>query len=730
MMVKQRVKTPVVLQMEAMECGAASLGSILGYYGLFIPLEKLRQECGVSRDGSKASNVLKAARRLGMEAKGYSYSAETLKNKPMPVIIHWEFNHFVVLEGFKDNTVYLNDPGVGHRTVTWEEFEVSFTGIVLQLVPGPEFHPGGSPPSTLAAIRGRFRGHTLALAFVVAVGLGMIAPGLAVPVLTQIFTDDILSRQHSDWMFNLLLAMGITVVLQASLTWLRSWCLTRWQGSLTISDSGRFFWHILHLPMEFFQQRYVGEVASRVQFNEMVAAVLTGQAATALLDVAVAVFYLLLLFQYSVPLTLIGCFFSLINVLILRLMFRWLLEQQMRMQQDMGKCYGVTIAGIQTIETLKANGNEGDFFAKWAGYQSKILAIGQQVELNRQVFLLAPVLLGGLNTAVVMAVGGFKIMDGLMTAGIFMAFQNLMNKFQEPVNKLLELTQSLQTTETQMQRLDDVLRYPQDSALMGLESLPEIGKDKLSGRTEFRNVTFGYSQMEPPLIENFSLTIEPGRRVALVGGSGSGKSTVARLLTGLYQPWSGEILFDGRERREIPREVITNSLAAVDQDIYLFAGSVADNISLFDATVSRFNIVRAAKDAAIHDDISTMQGSYDALVEEGGRNFSGGQRQRLEIARALAGNPSILVLDEATSAMDPLTEQTVTENILRRGCACLVVAHRLSTIRDCDEIIVMQQGKVVQRGTHAEMIKAEGPYRQLVENDTATAQLPAAGGMI
>jgi NHLM bacteriocin system ABC transporter peptidase/ATP-binding protein len=538
-----------------------------------------------------------------------------------------------------------------------------------------------------------------------------------------VFFDDILTRQHEDWIFNLLIAMGVAAILQATLAYLRAWCLTRWQGSMTVGGSSKFMWHVLHLPIEFFQQRYAGEVASRAQFTESVASILTGQAATALLDVVVAMFYLGLLFQYDVSLTLIGCFFSLINVLILHSMMRWLKEQQMKLMQDAGKLYGVSVAGIQTIETLKANGNESDFFTKWAGYQSKILISTQNIELTQQIFMLAPVLLSGLNTAMIMAVGGFKIMDGLMTAGIFIAFQTLMGKFQEPVNKLISLVQSLQTTETQIHRLDDVLRYPQDPGLEVEELSAAIGMEKLTGRVELQNITFGYSRLEAPLLENFSLTIEPGRRVALVGGSGSGKSTVAKLLTGLYQPWEGEILFDGIPRKQIPREVLVHSMAGVDQEIFLFSGTVAENISLFDPTVPRFDIVRAAKDADIHNDIAFLQGGYDAIVEEGGRNFSGGQRQRLEIARALAGNPSILVLDEATSALDPLTEQRVADNITRRGCSCLVIAHRLSTIRDCDEIIVLQQGNVAQRGPHERMMNEPGPYRQLLEPHMAGGEV-------
>lgn len=725
---KQRVKTPVVLQMEATECGAAALGSVLAYFGLFLPLETLRIECGVSRDGSKAINMLRAARRLGMVGSGFRYEPEEIRGKPLPAIIHWNFNHFVVLEGFKNDTVYLNDPAAGHRTVPWSEFENSYTGIALLLSPGPDFKKAGTSRSSLRAIISRFREQKATLGFVLAAGLGLVFPGLAFPVMQQVFFDDILSRKHDNWMFSLTLGMGVIAVLQSTLTYLRAWCLTRWQGKMTVNGSGKFMWHLFHLPMEFFQQRYVGELASRAQFNESVAQVMTGQAATALLDVAVALFYLLLLLQYNVKLTVVGCIFSLVNVLVLQGMLRWLNDQQMKIQQDMGKMYGVSIAGIQTIETLKANGNEADFFTKWAGYQSKILEAMQNLELNQQMFLLAPVLLGGLNTAVIIAVGGFEIMDGLMTVGIFMAFQSLMGKFQEPITKLLSLVETMQTTETQMHRLDDVLRYPRDNSLVDGAVRVDLLQDKLNGQVEMRNITFGYSRLEPPLLENFNLCIEPGRRVALVGGSGSGKSTVAKIFTGLYQPWAGEILFDGIPRPEIPRELMVHSLAGVDQDIVLFSGSVAENISLFDPTVPRTDIVRAARDAAIHEDIAALQGSYDAAVEEEGRNFSGGQRQRLEIARALATNPSILVLDEATSALDPLTEQVVAENISRRGCACLVIAHRLSTIRDCDEIIVLQQGKVVQRGTHASMMAAGGPYKRLLDPDMDDVTLCSKGG--
>ncbi|MDR3331073.1 MAG: ATP-binding cassette domain-containing protein, partial [Synergistaceae bacterium] len=374
---------------------------------------------------------------------------------------------------------------------------------------------------------------------------------------------------------------------------------------------------------------------------------------------------------------------------------------------------------LQVIETLKANGNESDFFAKWAGYSSKSYEGAQQIGMAAQMMSLAPALLGGINTALIMIVGGFGIMDGLMSTGVFIAFRSLMGNFQEPVTKLLGLMQSLQSTEMQMQKLNDVKRYDIDRLNYPEHPPAPIGRNKLTGMMEFRDVSFGYSPLEPPLIENFNLTLKPGRWVALVGGSGSGKSTVARIATGLYHEWSGQVLFDGMERSRLPKEVLVASIACVDQEIYLFSGSVKENLSLFDPSVPDSDIMLGARDAVISDDILSLEGGFGYMINEGGANFSGGQRQRLEIARALAVNPSLLIFDEATSALDPVTEERLLTNIRQRGCSCLMVAHRLSAFRDCDEIIVLENGKVAQRGTHSDMISVDGPYRRLVAQTDA-----------
>ena len=713
-----RVKVPTILQMEATECGAASLSMILSHYGLWLPLEKLRQECGVNRDGSKASCVIKAARNRGCNANGYRWNADRLKEVgAFPLIIHWEFNHFVVLEGIKGDTVYLNDPAMGRRTVKWNELRTSYTGVALVVTPNENFKPEGERYNIFKAVAEKLAQDKWAVLFVLLLNLGMIIPGLASPVFSQIFLDDILAKRHHDWMFNFCVAMTVSWVVCGVMTWLQAVVLTRWQKKLTLADSSSFFWHLLRLPMAFFNQRFAGEVASRVNYNESIAGVLSGPAALAILNFLVAIFYLLLLLQYHVGLTLIGIFFSAIDIIVFFALRRHLTDLNMKIQQDAGKEYGTMMNGLMMIETIKANGNEADFFAKWAGYRAKVLKGSQDVALWSMTATIIPTLLGGINGALIMTIGGFSIMEGVLTAGMFTAFQSLMGSFQAPVNSLLGLGSTLQTTEMQMQRLNDVRKYEIDD-LNCSEDVKKLSYDniaRLNGELELKDIDFGYSPLEKPLLNKFSLHIEPGHWVAVVGASGSGKSTVAKVVTGIYEEWSGEVRFDGIKRRELPRAVIVNSISAVDQDVFQITGTVKDNLTLFDDSVRRSDVIQAAKDACIHEDILQLEQGYDAEVSEGGLNFSGGQRQRLEIARALANNPSLLVLDEATSALDPMTEQIVLENIRRRGCSCLIVAHRLSTIRDCDEIIVLDRGVVVERGTHKEMIQHNGAYRRLIE---------------
>jgi len=709
-------RSPTVLQMEAVECGAAALAIVLAHHGRWVPLEELRVACGVSRDGSKASNVVKAARGYGLAAKGFKKEPAALRSLALPAILHWNFNHFVVLDGFRKGRVFLNDPATGPREVTEEELDQAFTGVVLTFEPGPEFQRQGDPPRLIPALRRRLAGSRAALVFVLLAGLALAIPGLVVPVFSKIFVDSVLLENRRDWLPALLFAMGGAALLTGALTWIQQVYLLRLETRMAVGSSSRFLWHVLRLPTEFFSQRYAGDISSRVAINDRVAQLLSRDLATNALGAVMVVFFAAVLFQYDAVLTLVGIGVVSLNVAALRYVSRRRVDGNRRLVQDQGKLLGTAIGGLQTIETLKATGGESDLFGRWAGFQAKVVNGQQELERYTQILDAFPPLLSAVNTALILGLGGLRVMNGSLSLGGLVAFQLLMAAFIAPINRLVSLGGRLQMVEGDMNRLDDVLRYRIDpSAGSGSGELPPVGAAvRLNGFLELREVSFGYSRLDPPLIESLHLSLKPGSRVALVGGSGSGKSTISRLVTGLYEPWGGEILFDGRRRRETPAGVLTGSLAAVDQNVFLFEGTVRENLTLWDATIPLPEVVTAAKDACIHEDIAARPGGYDSPVEEGGANWSGGQRQRLEIARALVGRPSVLVLDEATSALDPTTESRIDENLRRRGCTCLIVAHRLSTIRDADEIIVLEKGKVVQRGTHDELKGVDGPYSRLI----------------
>jgi len=715
-MPNKRVRTPTVLQMEAVECGAAALSIILAYHGRIVPLEELRTECGVSRDGSKASNVVKAARKYGLDARGYKKEVSVLGDVALPFIVFWNFNHFVVIEGFKRGKVYLNDPAAGPRQVSWEEFDAAFTGVVLTFAETPAFQKGGQRPSLTKAIVNRLSGSRKALTFVALVSLCLIVPGVVVPTFTRVFVDDILIGGRDTWFVPLLVGMGLALVLRCMLTWLREHYLLRLENKMALTTSSGFFWHILRLPMQFFTQRYGGEIGQRVELNDQVALMLSGQFARAFLNLMTLVFYAFVMYHYDGVLTLIAVIIASLNMLLLHLVARKRVDANQKLLQERGKLMATSMGGLQMIETLKASGGESDYFAKWAGHQAKVLNAEQELGVSVNLLSVVPPFLTSLSTMAILGIGGLRVMDGHLSIGMLVAFQGLMASFVLPINELVTFGGVLQDMHGYMNRLDDVLRYPIDKAIAE-EAAPEAAADvgnKLSGHVELCSVTFGYSPLEKPLIEDFSLTLKPGARVALVGTSGSGKSTVSRLVAGLFEPWSGQILFDHRPRHSLPRDLVNNSLSIVDQEICQFEGTARDNLTLWDRTVLNADILQAAKDADIHEVIAARHGGYDSTVEEAGANFSGGQRQRLEIARALAGNPTILVLDEATSALDPVTEQIVDDHIRRRGCTCLIVAHRLSTIRDADEIVVLDRGQVVQRGTHEGMKDEDGPYAKLI----------------
>ncbi len=716
---KGAAKVPVAMQMETLECGAAALTMILAYYGKWIPLEQVRADCGVSRDGSNARNLLKAARNYGLSAKGYKYEPEQLKTAgKFPCIIHWNFNHFVVLCGFKGKKAVLNDPAKGNYTVSMETFDKSFTGICLMFEPTENFVPGGKPKSMLAFAKKRLVGAGIAVVFVVLTTVLISLLGVIQPVFSHVLLDKLLTQENPEWFYPFFGLLAAVSVVQIVVAFIEARTMWRIEAKFTSVGDSTFLWKVLRMPMEFFSQRMAGDIQLRQKANGEIANTLVNTLAPLVLNTAMMVFYLVIMVQYSWILALVGLASIVINLFMSRIISKKRVNITRVQMRDAGKLAGATVAGIEMIETIKASGAENGYFAKWAGYQASVNTQETRYERLNQYLGLIPTLVTSLANVAVLILGVWLTMQGEFTVGMVMAFQGFLASFTAPAMTLISAGQTIQEMRTEMERVEDVMEYPTDVNCENSEAGGELKEyDKLSGLVELKNVTFGYSRLAAPLIEDFSMTLKPGSRVAFVGGSGCGKSTLTKLISGLYQPWSGEILFDGKPIKQIDRGVFTGSLAVVDQDIILFEDSIRNNIKMWDSSIEDFEMILAAKDAQLHEDIMQRDGGYSYVITEGGKDFSGGQRQRMEIARVLAQDPTVIILDEATSALDAKTEYEVVKSIKNRGITCIVVAHRLSTIRDCDEIIVLDQGKVVERGTHDELYAKGGFYTQLVSNE-------------
>ncbi|MCR5774608.1 MAG: NHLP family bacteriocin export ABC transporter peptidase/permease/ATPase subunit [Lachnospiraceae bacterium] len=711
-------RVPIVMQLEALECGAACLSMILAYYGKWVSLEQVRSDCGVSRDGSKAKNILIAARNYGMEASGYRFEVDYLKNEgTFPCIIHWNFNHFVVLDGFKRDYAIINDPARGKVKIPMDEFDKAFTGICLIFEPTEKFEKGGKKRSVLSFVKERMKGASAAFIFVAGTAVITSLMEVISPGFSRVFIDRLLAGRNPEWTYPFITFLAVFSAVQIIVAAIQEIYSLKINGKLAIIGNSTYMWKVLKMPMEFFSQRMAGDIQQRQSTNAMIAATLVNQFAPLFLQAVMMIFYLVVMMGYSPKLTMIGLFSIALNLVISSIISAKRVNITRVQMRDEGKLAGATTNGIDLIETLKAAGAENGFFEKWSGYQASV-NMQQMAYLKLEQFLgMLPSLVSLLTSSTILLAGVYLAMNGRFTIGMIMAFMGYLEGFTAPATQLITTSQSIQEMRTQMERIEDVMNYPDDPAYTESELDEEADYSKITGQVEMKHVSFGYSRLEPPLIKDFNMTIKPGGCVAFVGMSGCGKSTLSKLLSGLYQPWGGEILFDGKRREDIDRSIFTGSLAVVDQDIILYEDTIANNIKMWDKSIEDFEMILAARDAQIHDDIIQREGGYEYIISEGGKDFSGGQRQRLEIARVLAQDPTVIILDEATSALDAKTEHEVVSAIRNRGITCIVIAHRLSTIRDSDEIIVMEHGEVMERGTHDELFAKGGLYTQLVTNE-------------
>ena len=714
---KRRVRTPTVLQMEEVECGAACVAIILAYFGKWLPLEELRVACGVTRDGSNARAILRAARSYGLHAAGCRYGIRNLLKQAPPFIIYWKYRHFMVVDGFDGDVVHVNDPATGPRTIDREEFDRGYVGLMLRLTPADGFVHSGHPPRLRQIVSARLGYLRQGVGTYLLLSLLLIAPGALMPAFARIFIDEVMLREQTGMLQIVLGVMAGTIVVQAAMTWMLQWTLLRIENKLSLYGSAKLLWHLLRLPYVFFSQRLPGDLANRLRSNDEVATGFGQDLGRTLAQLFAAAFYVLVMVIFDVALAAVAIGLTGTSVLVSLLARRHLHDISTRVELEENEVFIDTVAALQTIESIKATGSESMAFTRWAGHHATSVNAEQRLGMHATLIQSIPFLTGALTTAAVLGLGSMRIIDGDLTVGGVVAIQALVAAFKPPMEELAGFLARLERARASLRRVDDVLDYEADHALAiapTTQSLP-ARKVKLDGRIELRAVSFGYNPTEPPLIADLDLCVEPGGRIALVGATASGKSTVAKLIAGLHRPWSGEVLLDGVPAEHWPLQLRRNSIGWVDQEVILFEGTVTDNLTLWDTSIPEPIVTQAARDAEIHDTISSRPGGYSGLVMENAANFSGGEAQRLELARALAAEPSILILDETTSALDPGIELLIDDHLRRRGCTTVIVAHRLSTIRDCDEIIVLDAGRVVERGTHDTLMANAGRYREIVE---------------
>ena len=707
---------PIIMQLEVLECGAASLAMVMAYYGKWVALEQLRVDCGVSRNGSNAKNICRAAEKYGFKTKGYAYNIQKLKERgKFPAIIHWCGGHFVVLDGIRGNKAIINDPAKGLVKVDLKIFDQMFTGIYIEILPDETFQPGGKKKSIFAFAKKRLKGAVALITFFAVTTIVFYLFTIINPAISQVFVDYLLGGKNPDWLLPFIFILAGIGLLQVTMNIVQSLYQYKIRGKLDLIGSTTYMWKILRLPIEFFSQRMVGDLQQRQNENASIAETLVNVFAPLLFNTIMLVVYLLVMINKSWILTLIGVFTILVNIFVSQYISKVRVNLSRVQARDRARLSGLTSKGIEMVETIKSNGAESSYFTSWQEASNNVYTQSVKLLKTNTSLGLIPSFVSMLANYSVLILGVYLTIKGDFTVGSILAFQGLLSAFMSPAMTIISSGQTLQEMRTQMERVDDVLEYPLDKNVTREIQMERVSK--IRGNLILKDLTFGYSRLDRPVLSNFNLEIKQGQKVAIVGSTGSGKSTISKLISGLYSPWSGEIIFDGKRIEEIDHEIFTSSIAVIDQDITLFEDTIMNNLKMWDESITDYEVILACNDAQIHNLITSREGGYNAPVLEGGKNFSGGEKQRLEIARSSAGDPSIIILDEATSALDAKTEFDVIRAIKNRGITTIVIAHRLSTIRDADLIVVLDHGHIVEQGNHKELMRLKGAYYELVTNE-------------
>jgi len=703
-------KVPMILQMEACECGAASLGMILSYYGRRLPLEQLRIDCGVSSNGSNLSLIKAAAERNGLIARAYKMEPSAVRQAPFPVIIHWNTTHFVVLCGFNKRGAVIADPACGMVNVTPEDFSKSFTGIVMTFEKSETF-------SRLNYKKGanfisvHVKKFIPSLIFSIIVGTILSVFRFLVPFFDTAFIDKILIDRKTAELPVLIIFMIICMMFISISGALGSYLHNDLEKKLSLVINSDFMLKMTKLPIIFFTQRNPGELTNRQHGNLKIAENLCFVLISIIVNVFFGVIYVVGFFLFDLKIGIVGLFSVALNVTVILISANRLDRNTVLFMRNDGVLRGGVSAAIDMIETTKSCGCEDSIFERIMGAAAKNYTVSSKMEMISTYATTSLSLINNLINALLLTLGIGYVISGKLTIGVLIAISGLLSVFLGSLNEVSTMSLSMRSLKGNIEAANDAMNYASDGGF--LENIEEQTRS-INGDIQIEDLSFSYGLYAPPVIKNLSLGFGKGESVAIVGKSGSGKSTLLKLLMGLYSPTSGKILYSGNERFEFSKEYFYFRIAIVDQNIRMFEGTVLDNISMFDKDISYEEAVEAAKIACIHNVIINRESAYYASVLENGKNFSGGQRQRIEIARALAKKPEILILDEATSALDDSTEAMVMENIKAKNITLIIISHRLSTIRNCNKIVVLNNGEIFEQGSHEGLIKADGIYKKLV----------------